>query len=423
MKAITFTFLGMFCATFLFAQWEPIGISASDAGITSMFSYGETVMAGTDGDGIFKTEDSGQNWTDISGNLPNNSINDIRGGVGPQVIWVATQDGAYFTIDHSNYSNCSNGLTNTDVNYFWFGDGNSTFAEWAIGTNGGGVFVSAELEGPWNASSTGISGDGLVVNDISGYTDDEVNFVVAGTDGGVYFSFDTLVTWTANNTGLSGEQLKVQRVGCLGSMVLIATHNGFFYSLDFGNNWVPIFAEGKFNSLLFYPTGTGFNLFVIGEVGYYTPNLLDFYPIDLTGIPGEVTSIATNSTYVFIGTATPAKSGKSTGGIYRKPLDQLITGVEEQSVSGIKTVQLDQNVPNPFKSKTRISYSLHEDGYVILKVYDMFGREVSSLVNDFKAQGQYQVEFDASGLSEGLYFYILDAGKNNRITRKMMIAN
>lgn len=80
---------------------------------------------------------------------------------------------------------------------------------------------------------------------------------------------------------------------------------------------------------------------------------------------------------------------------------------------------LKQNYPNPFNPTTIISYKLPAAGKVSLKVYDVLGREVTTLVNEYNPAGSYEVEFDASSLSSGTYFYRLTAG--NFIQTKKMI--
>ena len=84
-----------------------------------------------------------------------------------------------------------------------------------------------------------------------------------------------------------------------------------------------------------------------------------------------------------------------------------------------KQYALYSNYPNPFNPSTVISYAIPADGFVTLKVYDLLGREVASLVNEKKEQGIYSVNFDASSLSTGVYLYKLQV--NNFTSVKKMI--
>ena len=81
---------------------------------------------------------------------------------------------------------------------------------------------------------------------------------------------------------------------------------------------------------------------------------------------------------------------------------------------------LGQNYPNPFNPSTSIQYSLGNRQFVTLKVYDVLGNQVAELVNEEKSAGSYEVEFDASNLSSGLYIYKLNAG-NYFSSRKMIL--
>lgn len=82
---------------------------------------------------------------------------------------------------------------------------------------------------------------------------------------------------------------------------------------------------------------------------------------------------------------------------------------------------LSQNYPNPFNPETQISYALPEPTFVTLKVYDVLGRDVATLVSEYKEAGFYEVEFNGSSLSSGVYFYKLVAG-NYSAVKKLLIA-
>ena len=86
----------------------------------------------------------------------------------------------------------------------------------------------------------------------------------------------------------------------------------------------------------------------------------------------------------------------------------------------VSKFELFQNYPNPFNPTTKIKYSLPEDSYVELKLFDVLGREVAMIVNNEQDQGIYEVEFNASQLASGVYLYKIKAGKYIK-TRKMIL--
>jgi len=98
--------------------------------------------------------------------------------------------------------------------------------------------------------------------------------------------------------------------------------------------------------------------------------------------------------------------------------NSLFTAVNETPSfrDGVKLT----NQPNPCNHQTTISYQLTEEGLVSLKVYDVLGNEVTSLVNENQNKGIHKISFNTESLPEGIYFYTLQTG-NNQITRKMVI--
>ncbi|HEY6436739.1 MAG TPA: T9SS type A sorting domain-containing protein, partial [Ignavibacteriaceae bacterium] len=81
---------------------------------------------------------------------------------------------------------------------------------------------------------------------------------------------------------------------------------------------------------------------------------------------------------------------------------------------------LSQNYPNPFNPSTRINYSVPFTSFIKIKLYDILGNEVATLVNEEKPAGVYEISFDASRLSSGVYFYQLKADSFVE-TRKMIL--
>jgi hypothetical protein len=95
------------------------------------------------------------------------------------------------------------------------------------------------------------------------------------------------------------------------------------------------------------------------------------------------------------------------------------TGITDRSSTPTK-FDLLQNYPNPFNPTTSINYSIPEAALVIIKIYDALGREVATLVNEYKPAGNYKVEFNASKLVSGVYFYRMESGSYSQ-TKKLLL--
>jgi hypothetical protein len=93
-----------------------------------------------------------------------------------------------------------------------------------------------------------------------------------------------------------------------------------------------------------------------------------------------------------------------------------VNGNDNQVIS----FNLEQNYPNPFNPSTKISYTIPKDGKVTLKVYNLTGNEIATLVNKPQSAGNYEISFDGSQLSSGIYFYSLEAA-GLRLVRKMAL--
>jgi predicted extracellular nuclease len=97
------------------------------------------------------------------------------------------------------------------------------------------------------------------------------------------------------------------------------------------------------------------------------------------------------------------------------------TGVKKIKGALPDKFELSQNYPNPFNPTTLIKYSLPKAGNVSLKVYNVLGKEVATLVNGYQTAGNYKVEFNARGLASGLYFYRLTAGDFVSVKKMMLL--
>lgn len=82
---------------------------------------------------------------------------------------------------------------------------------------------------------------------------------------------------------------------------------------------------------------------------------------------------------------------------------------------------MSQNYPNPFNPVTNLEFGISDLGFVSLKVYDILGKEIITLVNEKLSPGNYKVEFDGSGLTSGVYFYRLTVGEFTDTKRMMLV--
>jgi hypothetical protein len=99
---------------------------------------------------------------------------------------------------------------------------------------------------------------------------------------------------------------------------------------------------------------------------------------------------------------------------------KVTVGVEKQDGIVPDRFAMEQNYPNPFNPSTTISYQLPQSSFVTLKIYDILGKEVTTLVNENQAAGKYNVNFNANSLTSGIYIYKISAGSFS-VSKKMML--
>ncbi|HSW56371.1 MAG TPA: T9SS type A sorting domain-containing protein, partial [Ignavibacteriaceae bacterium] len=110
--------------------------------------------------------------------------------------------------------------------------------------------------------------------------------------------------------------------------------------------------------------------------------------------------------------------------LVRRSVQWLTDGIvldNPRDESMITSFNLEQNYPNPFNPATTIAYSIPKEAQVSLKIYDVMGREVVELVNGKQSSGSYNVEFDASSLASGTYFYKLTAGEFVSVKKMVLL--
>ena len=129
--------------------------------------------------------------------------------------------------------------------------------------------------------------------------------------------------------------------------------------------------------------------------------------------------ISPDDLYFFFTTVKTGDLGYNPYWVDAQVVYNLITDVPYYGKSGRPaTFQLLQNYPNPFNPTTKISFQIPELGFVSLKVFDVLGNNIMTLVNEEKPAGKYEFNFNSSGIPSGIYFYQLVAGQYSE-TRKM----
>lgn len=101
--------------------------------------------------------------------------------------------------------------------------------------------------------------------------------------------------------------------------------------------------------------------------------------------------------------------------------DQSLVLVDENLIAKAPVnFELSQNYPNPFNPSTNIEYYVPEKSHISIKIFDIIGNEIMTLVNETKDKGYYKVKFDASSLPSGVYIYKLESNKVT-LSRKMSL--
>ncbi len=340
--------------------------------INSITFNGNYIFAGSGGNGIYITSNGGANW-----NIALSSSIWSMSSSGGNVYAVVWADRVYKTADNgTTWNPVSPGgnvrCVSADEPFVYAG-----FYNYTSGGNGG-VYVSQNSGANWTRTLADINIYSIAYkNEIiyAGATDDTLR------TGGVYVSTDHGMSWT--RCSLDSVPVKT----------LCTYENYVFAGVD--NTYYPGFLEYA-----------GFWVSTDRDLTWNKRN---------EGLPASNTavysiSVMNNNIYTVA----------SDGGLWKRPLSQVI-GIRTISTEIPADFKLEQNYPNPFNPITVLRYSLFENRYVTLKVIDIRGKEIAALVNEKQNLGTYEVEFDGSGLTSGVYFYRLTAGGFSDTKRMMLL--
>jgi hypothetical protein len=401
-----FVFL-IFSKSVLHAQWQQTNGILGTYGdpVYSFTASGTNLYAGTYSNGVILSTDNGASWTKIgltntctrslaiSGTnlFAGTDINDYR---------IHLTNGVFLSTDNGkNWTHC---LNDTQVYSLLILD-TTLFA----GANG--VNLSTDNGTIWTKVYNGVPAFCLTSSGIN---------IFAGNDHGVFMSTNDGKNWI--QSGLSSEV--IWALASSGTNIFAGTggYGNIYLSSDNGTSWTPVHG-GDMNVGVTSFAIYGNNVFAgtTGEGVYLsTNNGSSWTQVNNGLIPTigtlhdfEVYSLIIFNHYLFAG---------AENGIFRRPLSQMISNVNDKQIDLPINFSLQQNYPNPFNPTTTINYSVPKPGIIKIKVYDLLGRVVVTLVNENKPVGNYSVQFNAAKLTSGIYFYRMESGSFSQ-TKKLLL--
>ncbi len=421
--------------------WDSIRVGlpqpTSGTAIRSLAASGSSVMLGFAGHGIFRSTNNGTNWFKSTTGLKALKINGIYSSNG-YLFAAGNADGFFRSNDRGDtWIEINNGLP-ADVGYYCFARVGSDLLG---GTASYSLFRSSDNGDNWVLSNAGYT----LTNSFAFFVDG--NTVYTTGLPGVAKSTDGGLNWTDLGAGYLFYEggLDIWKDG---SNILTGSNVAFHRSTNDGATWsATAGAVGNFtqiDSTLFYSAATGVKKSTDQGATWTATASLPFT------VAGQ--SLAAKGTDLFVGTNDGVYrstdkggtwtainegfapktliykmtfddqylyAGTNTRSVWRRPLSE-ITAVEEISSMIPSVFSLSQNYPNPFNPKTDIRFQIADGGFATLKIYDVLGREVSTLVNEQLHAGTFIASWDASGQPSGVYYYRLTSGSYSE-TKKLLL--
>jgi photosystem II stability/assembly factor-like uncharacterized protein len=378
------------------------GTSASTTWYDIKFGDANTGYAGGTGGILVKTTDGGANWVTLVSPFGTTIIYAMQAIDANTVVVVGGSGKAFKTTDGgTNWTTLSLGGSTSSLYSVTFTDKN-------LGVISGGsssLFKTTDGGNTWSQLTLGVSSSLYCAR----FQDQNIGWA-CGSSGVIAYTKNGGATWTKTKSFMSSSTL--YDIAIVGGYVWITNEGGAIIR-NFSNPDVIPVELTSFSAALFgnsvkltWKTATETN-----NKGYSVERKADNSAMweSVGFVNGKGTSAKT-SEYSFTDVPEVAAS-------YSYRLKQIdfdgafdYSGIVEVNMTAPQSFALSQNYPNPFNPSTTINYSIPMTSKVSLKIFDMLGREVASLVNETKQAGNYEVVFNASKISSGVYFYKLQAG-------------
>ena len=439
-------------------------LNSTDHGVSwdTLYNSGDagTVRVGNSGDiflgtskGLYYSTNGGTTWTkgmDVDMVVPALSMVVGRfGGITNGNVFVGTSNGVYVSTDNgddwspdglsgikvyelainfadSGFAATSTGLYKADLSWhpYWqklsqdslllnpgyiaIDSLEMTPTMFFAGTDlstGGRIVRSGDNGEHWSTSfQPGIPPSGLMASTGS-------HVYVWFDSGGVARTVDNGDTWGFVNNGLGSLPRSILSLAYNHKYLFCSPSGGVYRSQEDTVNWVPSGLQSEDVEKLAVDPQGGVYASTDQDLYYSSDNGDTWHLIDTT-TPGALATLAvTSDKYAF--------ALMQTGAIMRST--KTITGVEDAGSELPTRFALYQNYPNPFNPTTTINYQLPTNSFVMLRIYDVLGREVKTLVNERQTAGSHSVKFGATNLPSGVYFYRLSAGSYTSTKKALLL--
>ncbi|MBX7043626.1 MAG: T9SS type A sorting domain-containing protein [Ignavibacteria bacterium] len=373
-----------FLPSLIHAQWSFSG-NLQNSSINSLLCRGDTVYSATGGAGFFYSSDNGADWLQENSGLGQNlNANAITLSNGK--LFLSTVSQAVFMSDPpgGNWLSTGPGITQNNVPAL-ISDSSAVYAGCILA----GVFRTTNLGQTWTRFALG-EGDLLY----SLHKNEQGFFI--GLAGGGYRSTNNGVNWSSISSGLLNAN--VHSLDSKTGLLFAGTNIGFFRSSDVGSSWIE--SSQGLPSLWINEIEVinGAVLAATRNNGVYISlnNGNNWTAINSGMADTNILSISHNATYVFAGSAQ--------GNVWKIPVQTIPVSVNSGSeLMHPKNPELTV-YPNPFNPSANIRFNLPEGGSVLLTLYDIQGKEIETLLNEYRREGIHEVKLGSGELAAGVYF-------------------
>jgi len=340
------------------STWKFITQQVQNYHISSASGYGNYIYITTEGNGVYRTSNNGLNWNNLGPTSGQTKCVTYRG----DTLFAGLLSGVMFTTDlGANWSEMNDEPFN--MVYSFYNESGFLYV-----STPQGVFRTSNCGQNWIQLNSGMSGPVTKIFAHSG------NLFALNYTGGIFMSSNGGMNWISRSAGMSGNYFNA--LISVTNGLLAGTDSGFYMSTNSGLNWI---AKNE-------------------------------------GLPAnkQITSLTSINGFIF--------SGTYSNSVYRRPISEIIVGIEAISGNQSGEFSLAQNFPNPFNPLTKLKFSLATEDNISILIYDINGRLVSTLIDNRKLNaGEHSVIWNAAEFSSGIYFCRLSCAKSGTLTSKLVL--